>query len=56
MDQEKFEAEAVAQYWFTESEETLAAADHLIESGDYTAQQMAAIRKALVWLQSHRTC
>jgi HEPN domain-containing protein len=132
---EEFEAEAVAQYWFTESEETLAVADHLVENGDYsyalffghlavekaikglyairqgrhappihnllrlakeaglepdetqteillritafniearypdfqrgfrrhctaayTAQQMAAIREVLAWLQSHRTC
>ncbi len=125
MDPEKFEAEAVAQYWFTESEETLMVADHLVENGDYsyalffghlavekalkglyaihnllrlakeaglepdetqteallritafniearypdfqrdfrrrctaayTAQQMAAIRKVLAWVQSHRT-
>ncbi len=33
MDQEKFEAEAVAQYWFTESEETLVVADHLSREG-----------------------
>ncbi len=36
MEREKFEAEAVAQYWFTESEETLMVAHHLVENGDYS--------------------
>ena len=36
MDQEKFEAEAVAQYWFTEPEEILVVADPLVENGNYS--------------------
>jgi HEPN domain-containing protein len=31
-----FDAEAVAQYWFAEAEETLTVANHLIEKGDYS--------------------
>ena len=31
---QEFDARAVAQYWFTEAEETLTVANHLIEKGD----------------------
>jgi HEPN domain-containing protein len=31
-----FDARATAQYWFTEAEETLIVADHLMEKGDYS--------------------
>jgi len=33
---EGFDAQAVAQYWFAEAEETLMVADHLVERGDYS--------------------
>ena len=33
---QEFDARAVAQYWFTEAEETLTVADHLIEKGDWS--------------------
>jgi len=31
-----FDAKVAAQYWFTEAEETLTVADHLMEKGDYS--------------------
>lgn len=31
-----FDAQAVAQHWFTESDEALVVASHLIEKGDYS--------------------
>lgn len=31
-----FDAQAVAQYWFAEAEETLTVASHLVEKGDYS--------------------
>ncbi len=31
-----FDAQAVAQYWFAEAEETLTVANHLVEKGDYS--------------------
>lgn len=36
MSPEEFDAQAVAWYWFAESEEALTVADHLIERGDYS--------------------
>ena len=33
---ESFDSAAIARYWFTEAEETVAVADHLIEKGDYS--------------------
>jgi HEPN domain-containing protein len=34
MSSEEFDAQAVAQYWFAEAQETLTAADHLVGTGD----------------------
>jgi HEPN domain-containing protein len=36
MSPERFDAHAVAQYWFDEAEGALTVADHLIENGDYS--------------------
>lgn len=36
MGSEDFDAQAVAEYWFAEAQETLRAADHLIEKGDFS--------------------
>jgi HEPN domain-containing protein len=36
MSPEDFDAQAVAEYWFAEAEETLTVADHLVEKGDYS--------------------
>jgi HEPN domain-containing protein len=36
MSPEGFDAQAVAQYWFSEAQEALTVADHLIEKGDYS--------------------
>ena len=33
---EDFDAQAIAQYWFTEANETLTVAGHLVEKGDYS--------------------
>ena len=36
MSSEDFDAQAVAQYWFAEANETVTVADHLVEKGDYS--------------------
>jgi HEPN domain-containing protein len=33
---DEFDAEAVSQYWFTEAEDSLTVAGHLVEKGDYS--------------------
>jgi HEPN domain-containing protein len=57
MDKEEFEAEAVAQYWFAESEEALIVADHLVENGDYSYALFfghLAVEKAIKGLHALR--